>query len=228
MPRDTSHRLAFILGCFSSRLPGAWSPLPFIPADLEVVVARSCPSVLPPTPTLTVSTDPGSPMKPMNEQEMRNVVSGIRSSWDHANPSACISVLNPLLSTARGRKFLSEQEGENAIVLIELFDWVTISLNSCRFTTRAENVVFQSLSSRGIPLDKGCVLWTLRQLCACQGILPKSCVLQVEFKPTTPYHAAGGFADVWKGSHNGVEVAFKSIRGSTQTGDTVSLARKVR
>jgi len=112
-------------------------------------------------------------------------------------------------------------------VLIELFNWVTISLNSCRFTTGAENAAPQSLKSHGIPLDKGCVLWTLRQICARQETLPKSCVLQLEFKPTTAYHAAGGFADVWKGTYNGVEVAFKSIRGSTQADDAVRLKRKV-
>jgi len=73
-------------------------------------------------------------MTTMNVQEMQYVVSGITSSRAHAHPSACISILNPLLSTAEGRNFLSKQEGENALVLIELFDWViTISLNSWRF-----------------------------------------------------------------------------------------------
>lgn len=88
-------------------------------------------------------------------------------------------------------------------------------------------MILQALKSHGIPLNKGCVLWTLRQLCACQEILPRSCVLQVEFKPTDPHHAAGGFADVWKGTYNGMEVAFKSIRGSTQANDAVRLKRKV-
>ena len=85
-------------------------------------------------------------------------------------------------------------------------------------------MIFQALKSHGIPL-KGCVLWTLRQLCACQETLPKSCVLQVDFKPTGPYHAAGGFADVWKGTYNGMEVAFKSIRGSTPANDVVRLKK---
>ena len=86
---------------------------------------------------------------------------------------------------------------------------------------------FQALKSHGIP-NKGCVLWTLRQLCACLETLPNSCVLHVEFKPTDPHHAAGGFADVWKGTYNGREVAFKSIRGSILADDAVRLKRKVR
>ena len=88
----------------------------------------------------------------------------------------------------------------------------------------------QALKSREIPpnLNKGCILWTLRQLCACVETLPKSCVLQVEFNPTDPHNAAGGFADVWKGMYNDKEVAFKSIRGSIQAEDAVRLRRKVR
>ena len=64
----------------------------------------------------------------MNVQEMQRVISGITPSRAHADPSACISVLNPLLNTAEGRKLLSKQEGESALVLIDLFDWVAISL----------------------------------------------------------------------------------------------------
>lgn len=162
-------------------------------------------------------------------QEMQNIISEVKSSWPHAHPSTCISVLDPLLSTEEGRKFLSKQEGENALMLIDLFDCVTTSLNPRRFhNTRAENGIFQALKSCDILPNRGCVLWTLRQLCACQETLPKSCVLQVEFNPTDPYHAAGGFADVWRGSYNGVEVAFKSIRENIQADDAVRAKRKVR
>lgn len=89
-------------------------------------------------------------------------------------------------------------------------------------------MIFQkALKSHGVP-KKGCILWTLRQLCAYQETLPKSCVLPIEFKSSDPHHAAGGFADVWKGNYNGREVAFKSIRGSTLSDDAARLKRKVR
>jgi serine/threonine protein kinase len=88
-------------------------------------------------------------------------------------------------------------------------------------------VVYQALKSHGIPLNKGCVLWTLRQLCACQETLPESCVLPIEFKPSDPHHAAGGFADVWKGIYDGRDVAFKSIRASAQSDGAARLKRKV-
>ena len=77
-------------------------------------------------------------------------------------------------------------------------------------------------------MNKGCVLWTLRQLCACLETLPKSYILEIDFKPSDPYHAAGGFADVWRGDYSGSEVALKSIRGSTQSDEAVRLKRKVR
>jgi len=89
-------------------------------------------------------------------------------------------------------------------------------------------VIHQALKSRGIPLNKGCILWTLRRLCACQETLPESCVLPIDFRSTESRHAAGGFADVWKGTHEGREVAFKSIRGSTLSDDTARSTRKVK
>ncbi|KAF9647564.1 kinase-like protein [Thelephora ganbajun] len=144
----------------------------------------------------------------MTERGMKRIISGVTSGGAREDPSACINILRPLIDTAEGRKFLSKQEGEKALVLIELFDW--------------------ALKSRGIPLNKGSILWTLRQLCACRETLPRSCVLQIEFKTSDPHHAAGGFADVWKGSYDGREVAFKSIRGSTQTDDVARLKRKRR
>jgi hypothetical protein len=89
-------------------------------------------------------------------------------------------------------------------------------------------VAYQALKSHGIRLNKGCVLWTLRQLCACNETLPESCVLPIEFKSTDPHHASGGFADVWKGTYREREVAFKSIRGSTLSNDAARLKLRVR
>ena len=62
------------------------------------------------------------------EHEMGRVISEISSSWARTDPSACINTLNPLIDTPEGRRFLSKQGGEKALVLIELFDWVVITL----------------------------------------------------------------------------------------------------
>ena len=66
----------------------------------------------------------------MDVSEMECAISEITSSRARADPSTCIIALNPLLSTTEGRKFLSKQEGEGASMLIDLFDWVTISPDS--------------------------------------------------------------------------------------------------
>jgi len=79
----------------------------------------------------------------MDVEEMKRVTSGIASGQAHADPAGCINALDPLLSTAEGRKFLSKREGKEAMVLIELFDWVAILPGSFAFPTRTENVVFR-------------------------------------------------------------------------------------
>jgi len=162
------------------------------------------------------------------DHDMERVISGISSSRAHADPHGCINDLNPLIDTGEGRRFLSKQRGEKALVLIELFDWVAIVLFPYVFTTRTENLPYQALKSDGIGLNKGCTLWTIRQLCAAKETLPESYVLPIEFKSTDPHHAAGGFADVWKGMYKEREVAFKSIRGSSLSNDVARLKRKVR
>ena len=161
---------------------------------------------------------------------MDRVISGISSSRARVDPSACINALNPLINTTEGRRFLSKQEGERALVLIELFDWVITALFLYVLPRGLKTwlIIYQALKSHGIRLNKGCILWTLRQLCARKETLPESYVLPIEFKYTGPYHAAGGFADVWKGTYKEREVAFKSIRGGTLSDDAARLKRKVR
>ena len=89
--------------------------------------------ITPPPPSFTPSEIGHEPTAspesrpPYNIKEMKRIISGITSSRARADPSACISVLNPLLNTKEGRKLLLEQRGENALVLTELFDWVTTS-----------------------------------------------------------------------------------------------------
>lgn len=65
----------------------------------------------------------------MNAHDMERVISEITLSRARADPSACIRALNPLLNTAEGRKFLPKQEGDKALLLIELLDWVAICLS---------------------------------------------------------------------------------------------------
>ena len=88
-------------------------------------------------------------------------------------------------------------------------------------------MVDQALKHYGTPVEKQGTLWTLRQLCARQETLPRSCILPIEFRTPGPHHAAGGFADVWKGTYGGREVAFKSVRTDTPADGVTRLKRRV-
>ena len=68
---------------------------------------------------------------------MKRVISEISLSGAHDDLSTCIASLSPLIDKAEGRKFLSKQVGENALMLIELFDKVAIPLFHAYYT-RAE------------------------------------------------------------------------------------------
>ena len=50
----------------------------------------------------------------------------------------------------------------------------------------------------------------------------------MEFKTSDPHDAAGGFADVWKGTYEEKEVAFKSVRASALSDGATRSKRKVR
>lgn len=63
----------------------------------------------------------------MTEDEMQRVISEVAPSRAHSDPSACILTLDPLLRAKEGRRFLSRQVGDEALMLIELLYWVTIS-----------------------------------------------------------------------------------------------------
>ncbi|KAF9647912.1 kinase-like protein [Thelephora ganbajun] len=128
----------------------------------------------------------------MNVQEMDRIITQATSSLARTDPSESIISLSPLLNTTEGRKFLASQHGEKGLALVELLDW--------------------GLQSREVSFDKGRAFSVLRRLCANLETLPKSCILQIKFKPDFPRYAVGEFADVWKGTYDGREVVFKSIR----------------
>ena len=56
----------------------------------------------------------------------------------------------------------------------------------------------------------------LRRVCGLQTILPRSCILSENIsKEGDIAFASGGFADVWKGRHNGNSVCIKAFRAYT-------------
>jgi len=55
-------------------------------------------------------------------------------------------------------------------------------------------------------------LRSLYKICGRQALLPKSLPIPLPYDPTETPQCYGGFADVWKGQHNGLVVAAKALR----------------
>ena len=67
----------------------------------------------------------------------------------------------------------------------------------------------------------------LRKVCGSQVILPRSYIISENVsKEGDAKFASGGFADVWKGRHNGNRVCIKAFR--TYTAETLSKIKQVR
>ena len=65
----------------------------------------------------------------------------------------------------------------------------------------------------------------LRRLCGAQTILPRSCIISENIsKEGEIAFASEGFAQVWKGHHNGNSVCIKVFCGDT-TGDLSKIKR---
>ena len=53
---------------------------------------------------------------------------------------------------------------------------------------------------------------SLYKICGRQALLPRSLPIPLSYDPTATPQCYGGFADVWKGQHNGQVVAAKALR----------------
>ena len=66
-----------------------------------------------------------------------------------------------------------------------------------------------------VPSLQGKCLATLCRVCGRQGLLPSSVQIPLCYNRTDPPLCHGGFAEVWKGKHQGREVAVKVLKIST-------------
>jgi len=78
----------------------------------------------------------------------------------------------------------------------------------------------------GLPVEirRRCLRSSYR-ICGREGLLPKSLSIPLCYNPVDTPQCPGGFADVWKGKHNGQVVAAKALR-VYKTSD-LDLIRKV-
>lgn len=52
----------------------------------------------------------------------------------------------------------------------------------------------------------------LYKICTHYSLLPKSLQIELCYNPAGIVHCRGGFVDVWKGNHHGLDVAVKVLR----------------
>ena len=71
--------------------------------------------------------------------------------------------------------------------------------------------VDQALDDPTLPFRKKC-LKTLRKICGDQALLPNSMQILLCYDPLDNALYSGGYADVWKGQHQGYFVAVKVLR----------------
>ena len=78
--------------------------------------------------------------------------------------------------------------------------------------------VVQALDSLNIAprIRKKCVK-SLYKMCARHSLLPGSLRIELCYNQAAVPHSRGGFADVWKSEHRGLEVAVKALRTSSQS-----------
>lgn len=65
---------------------------------------------------------------------------------------------------------------------------------------------------------------SLYKTCARHSLLPGSLQIGLCYDPAGVPHCRGGYADVWKGEHHGLEVAVKVLRTYT-TSDLEKITR---
>ncbi|KAF9643891.1 kinase-like protein [Thelephora ganbajun] len=73
------------------------------------------------------------------------------------------------------------------------------------------NVVDEMLDNLPQQIYRSC-LRHLYRICGHHVLLPKSLQIPLCYDPANPAHYGGGFADVWKGRHNDLDVAAKALR----------------
>ena len=104
-------------------------------------------------------------------------------------------------------------EGDDALTLVDILDQVSrqIRLGAPHLNS------LQDVEAPDMSLDlRKRSVRILRRVCGLQRILPRSCIISASISKNCDIAlASGGFADVWKGRHNGNPVCVKAFRAYT-------------
>lgn len=103
-------------------------------------------------------------------------------------------------------------QGYKALTLVNVLDQVR-KLRLIRASLFDRSAQAFEAPNVSLDLRRRCVR-ILRRVCASQYILPSSCTLlyNISKEGDAPFHPSRGFANVWKGRHNGNFVRIKAFR----------------
>ena len=125
------------------------------------------------------------------------------------------NALTKMLASQESVNTALSLQGEDALTLVDILDQVSMLIRvKTPYLIAASAQAFEA-PSMSLDLRRRSVR-ILRGLCGLQIILPRSCILSDNIsKEGDIAFASGGFADVWKGRHNGNVVCVKAFRAYT-------------
>jgi hypothetical protein len=134
------------------------------------------------------------------------------------------NTLTKMLASQEGVNTAMSLQGDDALTLVDILDQVSRPTR-----TGVPHLITpaQAFEAPNMSLDlRRRSVRILRRVCGQQTILPRSCILSENIsKEGDIAFASGGFADVWKGRHNGNPVSVKAFRA--YTAENLSKIKKV-
>lgn len=121
------------------------------------------------------------------------------------------NVLTKMLASQENVNTAMTLQGDDALTLVDILDQVSRLMRIGPPYLIAPAQAFEA-PNMSLDLRRRSVR-ILRRVCGLQTILPRSCILSENIsKEGDIAFASGGFADVWKGRHNGNSVCIKAFR----------------
>jgi hypothetical protein len=114
-----------------------------------------------------------------------------------------------MLASQEGMNIAMSLQGDDALTLVDVLDQVS----RLRIIAVLRLTPAQAFEAPNMELDlrRKCVR-VLRRVCGTEAILPRSCILSENIlKEGDIAFASVGFADIWRGHHNGNRVCIKAF-----------------
>ena len=128
----------------------------------------------------------------------------------------CISLITAIFSDKNEIGVVQSLRGDNAQAFIDKIDKVPLHTYSSwngNPPTQTFNSADQALDLPDlIPWLRIKCLSTLHSMCGHQGLLPRSLQIAPYYNQLDAPHCRSGYADIWMGRHQGLQVAVKVLR----------------